>query len=121
MPLGLRRRFSVVALGALVALAGATLNADPAASGELSHPWLTSGSDPVALNDAIQGNAHKLPAEFSSRLGYADDGLLRVMVATGDRTPALEEFVSRQTSWVKWYFDNPRFYARVTPDQLAAL
>lgn len=121
MSSALHRRFSVVAILLVPALLAGVLGATPAASGEKGTQWLTQGSDPVGLQEAIGSNPHKLPAEFASRLRYAEDGLLRVIVATTDRTPQVESFVADQTAWAKWYFDNPRFYGAVTPDGLKNL
>ena len=116
-----RRRYPALAISLVLALSAGLFAATPATSGEKGNQWLTQGSDPVGLQQAIASQGHKLPVEFSSRLRYADNGLLRVIVATSERTPELESFVADQTAWVSWYFDNPRFYAAVTPDGLEAL
>ena len=120
MPSALRRRVSLCALLLLTTLTGSALNAVPAAAVGGSS-WLVAASDPVALQSALADNGSKLPDEFGERLRYAQDGLLRVIVAVSDRTPALETFVDQNTTWVRWYFDNPRFYAGITPDQLTSL
>ena len=117
----LRRRVSTAAIMMVSAMIASLIGATPASSGEAGTAWLAEGSDPVGLFEAINQNPHKLPAEFNSRLRYVDDGLLRVMVAVSDRSSNTEAFVADQTAWVKWYFDNPRFYAGVTPDQLKTL
>lgn len=117
----LRRRFSAGAILLVSALLVGVVGATQAASGEKGTGWLSEGSDPVGLHQAVAANGHKLPEEFTSRLRYADGGLLRVIVATDARTPELESFVADQTGWVKWYFDNPRFYGAVGPDGLKNL
>lgn len=121
MSLGRCRIIPIIALTTILALSGTILAADTAASGEKGTAWLTEGTDPVRLHNAIQDGADKLPEEFTSRLRHAQDGLLRVIVAVDRRDARVEDFVAGQTTWVKWYFDNPRFYAAVTQDQLAAL
>ena len=116
-----RRRPSLACLLALVALIGAVLVAPPAWSQARGNAWLSSGSDPVGLHEAVVTQSAKLPTEFVSRLRHERDGILRVMVSVTERTAATEDFVQDSTTWAKWYYDNPRFYGGVTPDQLQRL
>jgi len=76
-----------------------------------------------AFLSATKGHSAKVPDAFGQRLRYAlPDGTLRVMVATGRRTTALERVVRANTTWREWYSASaPRFLARVSPSQLSTL
>ena len=120
-----RARAASLAVTALIAtvLPHAVAAAAPevAPRPQISHPWLGSGTDPAGLAGAFSAYGAKIPATFEKRLRYVHDGLLRVMVSVTERNGAIETFIDDSTTWVKWYFDNPRFYAAVTPDQLETL
>ena len=83
--------------------------------------WVSGATDPSAVSAALETYGHKVPTELAERLKHVDGGILRVMVAVSDRDAAVESFVSGTTTWVRWYYDSPRFYAGVTPDQFAKL
>lgn len=84
--------------------------------------WFRQASDPQAARAAVESHFDKLPVEFFERLRYADsDGTLQVMVALTYRDGAVERFIEANTVELFWYGDDPRFLARITPDQLQAL
>lgn len=89
--------------------------------GERTQAWIDTAIDPAGVTAAMSSYSSKLSSALDNRMRYVRDGLLRVMVSVSDRTASVESFVDRSTTWVRWYFDNPRFYAAVTPDQLATL
>lgn len=84
--------------------------------------WLAGASDQDAVLEAVTANSHKLPVEFEERLKWADsDGTLQVMVTLHRRDGAVERVIKTNTSKLAWYGDDPRFLARVSPDQLGTL
>lgn len=129
MSIARRVRRLGAALFALVLVAGVAVSpagAEPRAARSAFdvdpvRSWAASSSDPAAVMEALDAHRDKLPAEFVGRLKHSRRGLLRVMVAVAERNPSIEASVAGATTWVKWYFDNPRFYAAVTPDQLRML
>jgi len=124
----LYRRLRANAATAFVVL-GLGLAAATPASADLTTPtttaptgWLATATDPDGVAAAISAARPKLAKEFDARLRYVQsDGLLRVMVSTTARTPAIEAFIGRSVTDVKWYGTTPAFLATVTPDQLATL
>lgn len=84
--------------------------------------WLATADDVVAVADALRAHRVKVPAEFEERLRYADsDGTLAVMVSLSRRDLSIERFVAENTVEVAWYGNHPRFFARITADQLVPL
>lgn len=117
MPSRIRR--SAAALVCIVVVAGlmpvAVAAAQPSFS--ISNPWVDG-----RLEAALARNAGKLPVEFEDRLDQAlVDGKVRVLVTLTDRDETTESFVKANTSAVKWYGDDPRFYGVVDRQQMAAL
>ena len=116
------RTLKILASAVAVALLGGLLAPASGASASVNTGWLTTGSDPARVLQAVSSHNDKLPLEFSERLQYAQpDGTLRVMVALGGRNPSIDRFVEANTTAVKWYSASPSFYATVTPKQLAVL
>lgn len=84
--------------------------------------WTSGAADPAVVLAAIRRHPDKTPVEFDERLKWADsNGSLQVMVSLVRRDDKVESFVAAHTDDVSWYGDDPRFLARVTPNQLVTL
>lgn len=84
--------------------------------------WFTGASHPDRALAVVAARSDKVPVEFFERLNYADsDGTLQVMATLAQRDEAVERFVRATTVDLGWYGDDPRFLARITPDQLVVL
>ena len=108
-------------LAAVAVVAGLMAPAS-AAGGAGDGTWLTQATHPARVLQSVRAHGDKLPPEFNHRLRYVQpDGTLRVIVALGGRSPAVDGFVGAHTTALKWFEASPGFFATVTPDQLGAL
>jgi subtilisin family serine protease len=114
-------KLRVLAVATLACAVVANLTPVSASSTPDAKAWAQAVAD-GSLGDALRTHTEKVPVEFIERLRYVrPDGSLQVMVALTSRSDSIEEFVARNTVWVKWYGDAPRFWGAVTQDQAIAL
>jgi subtilisin family serine protease len=114
-------KLRVLAVATLACAVVANLTPVSASSTPDAKTW-TDAATSGALSTALRAHGAKIPAEFLERLSYVrPDGSLQVMVALTTRNDGVEDFVTDNTVWLKWYGDAPRFWGAVTQDQLIAL